>query len=550
MTNNFYTSYRSTNALSSVAKSHLKTGNLLEEYHEDLKSELCLPESEDIHDPHYPLHPVDNMYDHEEPETVTKGSLTAATKSKLKSVKNKSLEKLPEKKKEPKSKKDSVWRNVDQDLQEHVKSYIEMCFYINNIPKALSVLTHHHKDKLIRREVYDVALKESVRFRDWRLVKHILSLMKEREIPMSLHSFSHCFECLGRIEKNESNTSFYESISKILINKLNSSGFKAQSIFEHCKPSGDNLKFTELGVKLGSPEFIAIQSPLLQTYSSTLLQDLNDFTVDKQIESPAEGFVNAEELSKAANEQLSAELTGLVEVKSIACRESAGNSTRLKLLEEEWEKSITSALARELAVNKVQFMANDHSSLRSMHTYPYLCALSREDFVRLLMEEVRILSRTSEHYSPSISSLSRSLGTKIMLKFHIKKKQKNGVLNKVKSVYHSYCQSYLNPTQNDLFYNPRQHWQKHIDSHTEGPNIYLEDTIWPFSVVSSVGTFLYNIILNDLKIQTSQHSAKIPAFYAVFRTKGIKTRKEIKPHPSLIKFYMVTFIFFFFFLSV
>lgn len=540
--NNAHPIHRSANhrCLSNIS-SHQKTGKLLQEEHEDdMAGELHSIESGDSYNLLYLPHTIRDLNENCEPDTLLNGTPNISAKSKKKTSKQPSKKKLSADKKQAEA--DQFRQKLSNlNLEEAIKSYTEMCFHLNIVPKALSILRYNHENKQLSREVYDAVLKESAEGKNWGLVKHILSLMRERDIPMNLHSFAHCFECLGRLADSSSNSEFYESISKLLVKKLSTSGYEAQSIFDHCKMTDDNLKFTVMGVKLALPEFTAIKHPSLLTYSSNLLQDLNDFSVEHEVKSPAKGIVTMEQLFAAADEQLSAELNGTVEIQSISHQGSLEDTLKLKNLENEWEKNIEEALERDLAVSKTQFMSNDGNSNRSMHIYPYLCALSNKDYVSILMEEVQMLSRTSDHYSPSINTLSRSLGQKVMQKFHIKKKQKNGVFAKVKSVYHQYCEWYLNPTQQGRYFNPRQHWQRLLEENSDGPTIQSEDTQWPVSVLHSVGNFLYCIILNDLKIEAAKsvkHSSIVPAFYVVFRTKGLKTRKEIKPHPSLIKYYL------------
>ena len=532
--------------LSSIVNSHQKTGKILqEEQEEDLSGDLHSIESADSYILPYSSHIVSELEESCEPETLLNGTPKISSKTRS----NVPTAKQPSKKKKAADKKqadaDKFREKMSNlNLEEAVKSYVEMCFHLNIIPKALSILRYHHQNKHLSREVYDAVLQETAESKNWGLVKHILSLMRERDIPMNLQSFASCFECLGRLADGSSNSEFYESVSKLLLKKLQTSGYEAQSIFDHCKITDDNLTFTEKGVKLALPEFTSVNPPMLLTYSSTLLRDLNDFSVDEPINSPAEGIIDMEGLLAAADEQLSAELNGVVEIQSISCQGSQEDTMKLRNLESEWRSSIEEALERDLAVSKTQFMSVDGNSNRAMHIYPYLCALSKKDYVGILMEEVQMLSRMSDHYSPSVNVLSRALGQKVMQKFHIKKKQKNGVFSKVKSVYHQYCQWYLNPTQQGKYFNPRQHWQQLLEKNSDGPSIQAEDTQWPMSVLHSVGNFLYSIILNDLRIDAAkniQHSSIVPAFYVVFRTKGLKTRKEIKPHPSLIKYYVVRY---------
>lgn len=238
-------------------------------------------------------------------------------------------------------------------------------------------------------------------------------------------------------------------------------------------------------------------------------------------------------------------MSGVREIRSITHSCHAENTeafNEIEKLESQWSKAISEAVVRDLSICKAQF---ESTRRKTLHIYPFLAVLTPDDYVRLLNQEVQMLSGTSDLFSPAMHIFCRNLGLKVMTQARIQRKKGNGQLDKFCNLYKEYCLWYLNPTRNGEFYNPRQMWQHLIVQHqNEGPDLDVEEIYWPHSVVQAVGQFLYNIILSNLKISVSTSDTKklSPAFYVVFRTKGVKAMREIKPHPQLVKLYNVNML--------
>ncbi len=141
----------------------------------------------------------------------------------------------------------------------------------------------------------------------------------------------------------------------------------------------------------------------------------------------------------------------------------------------------------------------------------------------------------------------------------MERKRSTGVLEKFRAVYAEYCHWFLfgkRSTTNkedwcEMHYNPRQMWQNLIvEYQKDGPDLGLFDKWrWPHSIMVGFGEFIYNIIINSLKISvpmkgcgpndTNNSSVKVAAFYLVYRNKGVKINREIKPHPHLVELWKV-----------
>lgn len=236
-------------------------------------------------------------------------------------------------------------------------------------------------------------------------------------------------------------------------------------------------------------------------------------------------------------------MSGVMFIRSITNSNSVDSEaiTEMEKLEMQWLDVIREAVIRDLSVCKAQF---ESTRRKTLHIYPFLSVLSIDDYVRLLSQEVQMLSGTSDLFSPSMHIFCRNLGLRVMKEARIQRKKENGQMKKFCNLYNQYLSWYLQPTKDGQLCNPRQMWQQlMVQSQAEGPDLDVEEIYWPHSVVQSVGQFLYNVILSNLKISdpNSNNSKLSPAFYVVFRTKGVRSIREIKPHPQLVKLHDVSY---------
>lgn len=95
--------------------------------------------------------------------------------------------------------------------------------------------------------------------------------------------------------------------------------------------------------------------------------------------------------------------------------------------------------------------------------------------------------------------------------------------------------------------NPRIQWQ--LLSHErckESVTLTMGHQPWVPSTLTSIGKFLYHILMHDIKIDVNslhldaKHKNILPAFYTVFRSQGRIVNEEIKPHPILSKLYKLS----------
>lgn len=121
----------------------------------------------------------------------------------------------------------------------------------------------------------------------------------------------------------------------------------------------------------------------------------------------------------------------------------------------------------------------------------------------------------------------------------MERKKSNGVQEKTEQVYKLYCENICNSNMTD---NSRQIWQRLVhETRNSGASMNMKDIIWSSPVQTSVGRFLYQILMRDVKVNLNilrpncSTENNLPAFYTLFRNEGRFIREEVKPHPILTR---------------
>ncbi len=174
-----------------------------------------------------------------------------------------------------------------------LKSYLTMCMQQNMVYKAMMLLRNYHSEEkhFKSSEVYDAVLREASSRCSWKLIKEIVIMMEEGEIPFSLESFSACFVCLGRRSERESGL---EPLSENLLDKMVSCGLNVEDIFTSCKFTSNHRDMAIKGIRLAMPEFQPDFPVISYAYTTPLLTNLNDLSVESPIPSAIEGLLTEE----------------------------------------------------------------------------------------------------------------------------------------------------------------------------------------------------------------------------------------------------------------
>lgn len=201
-----------------------------------------------------------------------------------------------------------------------------------------------------------------------------------------------------------------------------------------------------------------------------------------------------------------------------------------------WRTQILEAFHRDLSTVR----SHTHSKgNRAISLFPYLRALSADDFTDILLNEAKTISEGSESFSLTTAQLHNRIGRLVQTKYYMERKRRDGVLDKTLHLYKDYCVNMINRSTTD---NPRQCWQRVVfHAEHQGPSMDIVDHQWPVAVVTGIGRFLYQILMRDVKVDgntirvNSKSKNILPAFYALFRNEGKFVKEEVKPHPVLAK---------------
>lgn len=264
-----------------------------------------------------------------------------------------------------------------------------------------------------------------------------------------------------------------------------------------------------------------------------------------KISNAKQGF-SEQELKTLAAEQLKNEVAGIVLVKNISTlaesrtEEISMYREQLDVLMKQWESDILQAFNRNLAIAQHKMQSKNANRV---NICPYLKLLQPEQYVQILMEELKVLGEGSDMYSPTTLLLYVRLGRKVYSRFKMEQRLKLGITDKIKRMYMKYSKTLCSGSSND---NPRQLWQR-INYHERGngPDIDVPDVVWPWPVLCDIGKFLLNILLLEIKIDSGvlmkrkrgANASYVPVLYTTFRNREKKLREEIRPHPAFLRMF-------------
>ncbi|XP_014613955.1 PREDICTED: DNA-directed RNA polymerase, mitochondrial isoform X2 [Polistes canadensis] len=372
-------------------------------------------------------------------------------------------------------------------------------------------------------------------------VLNVYDLMINNSITPDPQTYAAVFELIGKMTNNNHKADLFHKMQSNMVNN----GISFDDIFNKSKfklnQSENILKTIQLFKPDYQPEYIKPQ----MSYNCNLLKDIDKLNSRKN---PAEGVLSLEQLRNSLKMQIEQENKYLLSIKSVENFHSVDNNKllhykeKLSDLESSWKEIALKAFERNL-----KYLEQQELDLKphKFALYPFLKILPKEQYVDLILQEIRNLSQNSQSYSLTVTLLSVKLGHLVFREYEIFMKEKNGILDKSIDVYNKYLNWYSQTDFSDTkdAVNGRTVWNKLIyENQHHGPSIDKECVEWPYHVLLNIGKFLYKIIINDIKINGDNQSINSltrqkPAFYTVFRNKGKCLVEQVKPHPILCKLY-------------
>ncbi|XP_066992363.2 DNA-directed RNA polymerase, mitochondrial [Anabrus simplex] len=439
----------------------------------------------------------------------------------------------------------------EESLTRSLLAYLELCVSCGLLNRGLATLlfyrnrhkANHNQPQVKEIKLFNILMHGFASKGNLNRIRELLQILREDNIDLTVQTYAACFECVGRMPDDAQSKQFAQTCNM----EMQELGFSFNDIMQKCIFVADQRETVLQAIQRIDPDFVPVIPPPDTCYSCSLLLELNktSSTEKANYKSPAHGLISITELQKATREQLDLELNNYVKVRSIEKRSEPTDTIRYyrKKLDETleiWRKAIGEAFQRDIEVLRVQ-----HQSFKSyghINLYPYLKVLDPSQYTELILQEIRKLAEGSETFSPTVSQLHRSLGLLVRNRYLVKYKKDVNILTKIETLYGDYCKWYLNPSGAGSR-NTREHWQHLIYTNQSGPDVNVDDTMWPTTVINGVGKFLYNIILRDIKIDVNLIKSKSknqhfsPAFYTVFRNQKHAIKEEIKPHPILSRLF-------------
>lgn len=455
-----------------------------------------------------------------------------------------------------------------------LRAYLDCCVQNGMLNRGyLTIMNYRSRYKRLSSGIkitdvnlYNLLIQGFAEKMNLQKVKELMNFLKEDEIKPNNQTFASFFECLGRLSTNPDEMEKYHITSRDDLVKLINANieeasqhqFTLNSIVDKSIFLKDQREVVLDAIRLAVPNFQPIYTPPDILYSNKIMTHLNknvkpiefnplehlgEKVAGSEIMNSKKGF-SLVDLEVLAKEQLETELNGFISIKSIQsfqpptpfvlhCR------SKIEELLKSWHETIVMSFNRDFNTLRHQEQSRGRGTLNLL---PYLRALEVEEYASVVLREIRSLAEGSETFSPTVTQLYRTLGNKVQLRYQIEHKKRNGILQKSGEIYGNFCDILAAGTSSD---NPRQCWQRLVFQKTsDGPSMNFHQRSWPINAQISVGRFLYNIIMRDLRIdvnilkaQKHKFENQTPAFYTLFRNHGKLVKEEVKPHPVLIKLY-------------
>lgn len=387
--------------------------------------------------------------------------------------------------------------------------------------------------------LYNLLLKTHVSNAHVEKAFEIYRIMKEESVQPNFDTFALMFEIIERIKNKEKRA---ETATEVM-EDMKRSGISFNEIMNESVVMNTTQRNTVLQCITSLDSNYRLKHKEIDTAHDCNL--LNNLTRNRNYQNPAKGVVTMDELRKMMRTQVKLEKQCKLDVLNIALFTGDSNVReqavkRIAEWEEIWKTTVAEAFDRNLTYLK-QKETKTMSDLKTL--YPFLQVLPKEEYVNAILNEINQLTKLSENYSCTMTHLYQTLGAYIYKRYEFQRQTRDGIIENSVQIYRKYLEWYMQTDPADRNVNGRVKWQRLVQE-AKRSGIYCETAVpeWSRNIKINIGKFLYNIILNDVKIphvlKAGAPERQIPAFYLLFRMHSNKfLKEEIKPHPHLHRFY-------------
>lgn len=432
----------------------------------------------------------------------------------------------------------------EMQLRLSLRAYVEVCVQANMLDQALSAV-HFHRNRTKEQKkgirVVDIGLYNRL-IRGYAAkgklsrVQEVMRTIEHDHMKPNAATFAALLEC-HTLQAN-----FTQEAAEGVMQKMEEHGILPQQLFTDCKFLGNQRERVLEAIRKVLPDFEPPPVSFPMDYACKLLQGIESRTPEHVPHQRPGDLPLLDELRESARAQMGLETEGLVTVQSVAKLTSPSEKVLLMRKQVEECEAVWKTRLKDAFTKNVRSLFNHSYLNRGMTLYPYLSVLEPEAYVNIMMQEIRALAMSSETFSPAMSTLHHGIGVKVMTRYITAVKERNGIAAKVTSLYEKYLEYCLQPERWNQT-SARECWQRLNSEHTSGPSLDIEIAHWPYHATLGVGRFLYDIIFHEVKIDLNlmrpspTTKTMVPALYNIYRTAGVRTKEEIKPHPLLSKMY-------------
>uniref|UniRef100_A0AAV2L0R0 DNA-directed RNA polymerase n=1 Tax=Knipowitschia caucasica TaxID=637954 RepID=A0AAV2L0R0_KNICA len=415
------------------------------------------------------------------------------------------------------------------DIRNSIHSYLEACVFNGDIDRAHYFLLSQHRVRKRRRhlntDIYNIMMRVWAKKGTLNNIGRIFLLLEEAGLKPNLGSYCAALECMGR------SSSSPQVIARCL-KRMEEDGLSVDDLFSQCLFRQDERDMVLKSVHVLQPDYQPkLHSEEALRYSS-LVEDF--YTQRAEHRYPKLHFTKAE-LQERFRRQLAMEQACTVTIQSTeASKPVTEKMDRMrKLLSEQrtlWHKTLVQAFKESKLI-----LSNTNSKDYRLNLYPYLCLLDDSEYADIMVQSVANMPPSGE----SLKIMARDLGSRIYTKYSVRQKQQNHMMDKMSSIYSSYADILAQDTEVYPVL-PRECWCELEAVHSDGPTLRGTETNWPFIVTVELGTYLVDLMVNNLKINSDilnpAHERKlIPILYHMYTFRSTRQIGFIKPHPLLIQ---------------
>jgi DNA-directed RNA polymerase len=410
----------------------------------------------------------------------------------------------------------------------NLKSYLHACINANMLDKAHNTFIWYRYRMLrlndtnvpaLDAPVYNVLLKAWANAGKTNKVKELFRLMALANISPNLRSYSFYLLSIARQQK------FDEDLVKKIVEEMQTKGFSIERIFQNTVMNSEQRKLVEKMLIAISPDIRFNRGPVIDVSDVSILRDYRGSHYPERV------GVEVNDLRRWCNEQISHEKQGFVKMKRVYSEECVTEAEDLRKIwdkhEIEWRNVLKEKITGNLLIYK-----NRHMELQGINIYPYLAAVDTNDLIDIVTQHLTNLDCITDQHSPPSVILYRTLGARVEAKYLSNALIKSGMFADRNRVYNKYLEDIVRPQ----LHNSRVMLLRKARQLAVSMNSDYREMVWPNPVMLSVGRFLYDIILNDLKVDANAFSKKesvkpVPVIFSFYKTDKQKVREEVRPHP-------------------